>query len=234
MNIKKSSELVIKVFDVINNANKIEDISELLITESELSKNKINISKYPKIEFDLTQDDINSLKMLNYLSLDNKFKISKEELNEQSIITKLLYSIIWKNGDLGKEKHIIDGLLNIDKTDEKGLVFYNFGKYLGDKKEPIIDQHTLRSYGIYLCINNEIKNIIERIPERRKNFKKMDITYYRKLSITSKKELPLIEDYKNWIKKNKLYKNKDFVYTLDLILFALGKAIKSKDEQILE
>jgi hypothetical protein len=110
MNIKKSSELVIKVFDVINNANKIEDISQLLITESELSKNKINISKYPKIEFDLSQSDVNSLKNLNYLSLDNKLKISKEELNKQSILTKLLYSIIWKNGDLGKEKHIIDGL----------------------------------------------------------------------------------------------------------------------------
>ena len=63
---------------------------------------------------------------INYISMDNRLNISKEELDKQSLLTKLLYSIIWKNGDLGKEKHIIEGVLNFNKIDEKGLVFYHF------------------------------------------------------------------------------------------------------------
>lgn len=232
MNDIKSIELVKNVFNVIEKANNVNEIYSLLTSEPELFKNKINTLKYPKIEYTLSDNDIKLLKKINYISTDNRLNISKEELNKQSLLTKLLYSIIWKNGDLGKEKHIIEGVLNFNKIDEKGLVFYHFGKYLGDekKKEPIIDQHTLRAYGIYLCLSNKINNIIDIIPKKRKNFKNMDVDYYRKLYITSRKELPLISEYKKWIKNHKLYENIDFVYTLDLVLFALGKSIKSNSK----
>ena len=73
---------------------------------------------------------------------------------------KLLYSIIWKNGDLLKVKHIIQGILeseieNVDNNDKEfvekqdSLVFYQFGKYLTKKNnEPIIDQHVVRAFAV--------------------------------------------------------------------------------------
>ena len=228
--------LVDKVFNIINNANSLNPIQDLLIYEPELKLNKINTLKYPRIEFGFSSNDINSLIKMGYISEDYKIAISSDDFEKESLLTKLLYSIVWKNGDLGKEKHILEGISNNEKIDDKALVFYQFGKYLGDpsKKEPIIDQHTLRAYGVYLCLNNKIDRVFEKIPNRRKNTAPLNENYYRKLSNTTKKEIPLIQDYKNWIKEHKLYYEKDFVYILDLVLFALGKSIKLKSTFSLE
>ncbi len=229
MNNEEAKLLVKNVFKVIEEARNLEEINLLLDNEPLLSKNRINTLKYPKIEFTLSENDINYLKTNNFITNDNKLNLNSDELNSKDTLFKLLYSIIWKNGDLGKEKHVIEGILKFNKVDEKGIVFYHFGKFIGDidKKEPIIDQHTLRAYGIYLEINGKVDEIFEKIPNKNKKIKKMNLEYYRKLSITSKKELPLIESYKNWIKQHKLYKHENFTYSLDLVLFALGKSIKS-------
>jgi len=233
MNKTETLLLVERVFDVITTANTLTQIQNLLISEPELKANKINTLKYPRIEFNFSSNDINNLLSKNYISDDYKLKISSIELEKESVLTKLLYSIIWKNGDLGKEKHILEGISNRDKNDDKALVFYQFGKYLGDpsRKEPIVDQHTLRAYGVFLCIKNEIGRIIEKIPNRKKNTAPLNDDYYRKLSSTTKKEIPLIQDYKNWIMSHKLYSDIDFVYTLDLVLFSLGKSIKSNSHK---
>jgi hypothetical protein len=231
MKIDEVKLLVSSIFNTIIKAENTSEISQLLNTNIDLQKNKIDIKKYPKIEFHLNQNDISNLKSKNYISNDYKLTISAKELEMQSELTKLLYSIIWKNGDLGKEKHILEGVIGKEKEDEKGLIFYQFGAYIGDpnRKEPIIDQHTLRAYGLYLCLINDIKKIFNgKIGKKEVNSIDDYIYYYLKLSNTTKKEILLINDYKNWIQKHKLYKEKDFVYILDLVLFALGKSIKSK------
>jgi hypothetical protein len=214
--------LVERVFNVILNSTDLNDIIDLLIKEKKLAANKINELKFPRISFHLTHNDIFELKSKNYINEDYKFILNPKDLENESTLTKLLYSIVWKNGDLGKEGHILKGIDGVKKDDDKALVFYQFGKYIGDihKKEPIIDQHTLRAYGIYLCLTNQIS----RIGNGGKQI--MDIDYYRKLSLTKKSEIPLIEDYKKFIQSHFLYTENDFVYSLDMILFALGKAIK--------
>ncbi len=232
MDNNKAKKIVKAVFSAIKNAKSVAEIFSLLDSEPVLIRSKINTSKYPRIHFDITQREIEGLVKSKYLSSDYKLAISMESLKKESAFTKLLYSILWKNGDLGKEKHIIDGVLGSTKEDHSGLVFYHFGKYLGDpnKRQPIVDQHTLRAYGIYLCVENLIDRINSEISKKRKNSKKLDIEYYRKLSVTSKKEIYLINDYKAWIEQHHLYRHDDFVYVLDLVLFALGKAVKKVKE----
>ena len=169
---------------------------------------------------------MNLLLEKKYINKDFILVINNDDLENESLLAKLLYSILWKNGDLGKESHILEGISGKIKEDDKALVFYQFGKYIGDKNklEPIIDQHTLRSYGVYLCINGQIERI-EKILKVDSGY--LNLNYYRCLSNSSKNEIPLIEDYKSWIKNHKLYSTNDFVYVLDLLLFSLGKSIKS-------
>jgi hypothetical protein len=42
---------------------------------------------------------------------------------------------------------------------KNGLVFNQFGKHLADHKEPIIDQHVLRAFGIHLCKDSDSAQI---------------------------------------------------------------------------
>lgn len=225
MTTSEAIQLVKNTFLHITNSKNINELQSILNNVEVLSKNKIKTEKYPKIEFSISSNEVEELKKIGIISSDLKFSFNSETFDNESLLTKLLYSIVWKNGDLGKENHILSGICGHEKKDEKGYVFYQFGKFLGDqnKEEPIIDQHTLRAYGAYLCLDNQISRILACIKEENKS---IDFEYYRKLKLTTKNEVPLIEDYKKWIKQQYLFKQKDFVYNLDLVLFALGKAIK--------
>src|SRR5690606_32497026 len=99
-------------------------------------------------------------------------------------LAKLLYSVLWKNGDLLKVKHIIEGIVSEEIDDkENGLVFYQFGKYLAKMPgEPIIDQHVLRAFGAYKA--NGDKEKLKRL---------------KRLSLITIKEKKLIYEYKSWL-----------------------------------
>lgn len=103
MNNEEAKLLVKNVFKVIEEARNLEEINLLLDNEPLLSKNRINTLKYPKIEFTLSENDINYLKTNNFITNDNKLNLNSDELNSKDTLFKLLYSIIWKNGDLGKK-----------------------------------------------------------------------------------------------------------------------------------
>jgi hypothetical protein len=147
-----------------------------------------------------------------------------------------MYSLIWKNGDLLKIKHIISGILGeviIDnnhteieveennKTDENSpLVFNQFGKYLNDKVEPIIDQHVIRAFAVYKAkynVDSEINEVNEN----------------RQIStLKYKLHNQLVNEYKEWLISNEItseLKNIDgYKYYIDKLLFAAGKSIKPK------
>jgi hypothetical protein len=89
------------IFDLIKQSKTISDI-ENIPDELEIPiKNRMNIDGYPKIEFDIKPNEIQSL-------IDNK--ILDSELNFTTDITlklsdpfaKILYATAWKNGDLKK------------------------------------------------------------------------------------------------------------------------------------
>jgi len=223
---EKAEVLVREVFEKLINSKSMKDLLDLLNSE-EISKYRLDIKKYPKINFNVSVAEINKLLDIGYIK-ESKLNINAIDFNKESALTKLLYSILWKNGDLGKEKHLISGIKGDDKDDHKGLVFYQFGKYLADdsKNEPIIDQHTLRAFGVYMCTTYKIK-VVEDSLEKKNTKKVLDTQYYLNLEATSYREIPLINEYKIWIETHHLYPETDFVYYLDLIMFALGKSIKN-------
>ena len=191
------------------------DAKKWIIKEFDLEKYLINRNKYPSIQFCLNEKDIIELKNMGFINDQNKLttKLS-ENLDEIDPITKLLYSMLWKNGDLGKENKIINGILNNcdDKLPDNGIVFYQFGKHLKNHNEPIIDQHVIRCF----LIKNE------------NNYK--NIEKHLQIETLTKKHIKVVQNYKKWV-IDTVKKGKYTTNDIDEILFGFGKMIKSKKEK---
>lgn len=205
--IKNVKEITNRVFEIIENAKSKDEILAIYTEVEILVKNKMDDHKYPKIEFKITNEDLQSLP--NGSALDFSKEISKF-LNDP--ISKLLYATLWKNGDLQKIKHIVKGIRNSgEENDEQedALVFYQFGKYLTKTPgQPIIDQHVIRAFAVY---KPEKSDTIEKIC-------KMD-------TLNKKYHKEYIKNYKKWL--SDLGKDEEFNYEVDKVLFALGKTIKA-------
>ena len=173
----------------------MKDIAEIDSLYKEYHIPRKDKKAYPDIEFSITANEIDELKQKGFITEENivSSDISNKEL---TAFEKLLYSVLWKNGDLKKEKHIICGIYGIDTG---GIVFNQFGKYLENKDAPIIDQHVIRAFILYK------KNCII------KNIKKEHYSEY-------------FEPYVDWLNNNDLFKNNK--NKIDDIMFCLGKKIK--------
>jgi hypothetical protein len=113
----EAKKMIDKVFDDIM---KVESISNLLCIIKQyplMNNNQVDAEKYPFLELTLTPSEISSLKKKGIL--DEKQGVLTKALavkvNKLTPLEKLLYSIIWKNGDLGKERHIVDGIESVTK-----------------------------------------------------------------------------------------------------------------------
>lgn len=142
-----------------------------------------------------------------------------QAINKADPLAKLLYATLWKNGDLPKIKHIVQGIIDCGEEDigkEDGLVFYQFGKCLtGTDGEPIIDQHVIRAFAIHKHDESETDK-------------------YRKFKSITKDSIGLIRAYKEWLRteaNQELRSQTDYAYYIDQLLFALGRMIKSKKYQ---
>ena len=212
-------DLVYYVFEKILEAESIQSLEKIFDdpNAAPIKKCRLDEKSYPKLHFKITAEELNNLECINKDYTLNSV-ISGLDLNP---LTKLLYAVCWKNGDLKKVKHIVQGILsdqnNTDKK-EDGLVFYQFGKYLTKKPgEPIIDQHIIRAFSIYKIINPDDN----------------DLNRIRRKSIIDKKDQNCIVEYKNWLStdlKEQLRKSEDYCYYIDQLLFALGKAIKIRSK----
>ncbi len=197
-----------KNIEKINSYSDLENLYNDLKLEIKNDKYFLNEKKYPKIGFTITKAEIENLGGTNF-SLSNEIEVSTHNPLE-----KLLLSILWKNGDFGKESHIIEGILDKGDLENKnsGLVFYQFGKKLRDpKNEPIIDQHIMRAYLLNFNPNN------------------IEIETIRRKKELSKKDAKDISSYIKWanFQANRVKNKKEEVlYLIDKILFALGKYIK--------
>lgn len=207
------------VFDLIKSSKTIKELEEIPQRIPIPIINIMDIDAYPKIEFGIQPHEIQTL-------IDNK--IIDENLNFATDISskltdpfsKLLYAIAWKNGDLKKVKHIINGILDSkNDCDDKvnALVFYQFGKYLTKAPgQPIIDQHVIRAFAVYNSKENE------------------NIAVLRKIVTLDKSHRPLISEYKEWLTSDEISKElqgkEDYTYYIDKLLFATGKTIKFRKQ----
>ena len=173
----------------------MKSIDEIDALYDEFNIIKKDKTAYPDIEFNITVNEINELKQKGFITDENIItsEISKRDL---TALEKLLYSVLWKNGDVKKLKHIICGIYGIETS---ATVFNQFGKFLENKDEPIIDQHVIRAFILY-----KTGSII-------KDIKAEHYSEY-------------LEPYVDWLNKNDLFKNNK--NKIDDIMFCLGKKIK--------
>jgi hypothetical protein len=204
------------IFDLIKKAKTILDLENIPEKLEIPTKNRMNIDGYPKIEFSINQNEIQSL--LESKILDNDLNFTTDITSRLTDpLTKLLYATAWKNGDLKKVKHIIKGILeskNENSEQDEALVFYQFGKYLTKVPgQPIIDQHVIRAFAIHTLTDLE------------------QTTTLRQIEIIDKRHKKIIKQYKDWLTSdeltNELKKIKDYTYDIDKLLFATGKTIKN-------
>lgn len=211
---KEAKNMVDDIFKEIKKATSIEKTEKLICNRYPEIHEIIEKSKtsYPRIDFSLIPKEIQELTKYGFLDEEGNLFDDTSKYNCLCPLTRLLYSIVWKNGDLKKIKHIVQGIkaANIKELCEKkdGLVFYNFGKFLTKTGHPIIDQHVLRAFAVFKTKENDCEKI-EKL--RKKNT----------FNCPS-----LIECYKKWIQSLKLDNSNKNLYRIDKLLFALGKTIK--------
>lgn len=214
MNDFEAKKLTNDVFSLMEKSKSISDINAIVDEVNIPEKYRMKTDGYPKIEFSINKQGIQKLKVQGLLNDENNLADDiTEKINDP--LTKLLYAIAWKNGDLKKLKYLINGVIDSGKakySQDTALVFYQFGRYLNKGQgEHIIDQHVLRAYAVFKCEEKSIN----------KN---------RKIELIDKHHINLINDYKKWLKSEKLTeelkKESDYTYYLDQLLYATGKYIK--------
>ena len=207
-----------KVQEIFKKIEKVSSIDMLKNIERDFEEKYRLKESYPKIDFCVPKKDIESLikdKIIN--SEDFSFNNSIAMSRLKTPLEKLFYAMAWKGGHLLKLKHIIKGINDADRSNEmpidvkSAFVYYQFGRHLTDsEKEPILDQHILRSF------------VISKLDDSKEMVK------YLELSQIKEKHWERFNDYKDWLNSlNKINKIKDYGYYVDRILFALGKQIKS-------
>ena len=212
---EKAQKLITAVFDKIENCRSVEELKNISVESLSQDFNfvKFDEEKYPEICFSISSEEMKELKQKGKITDNNHLNIVNGDLDP---LAKLLYAIIWKNGDIKKVQHVIEGILDSDKGNsdrDKGIVFYHFGKNLANPhKEPIIDQHILRAFGIYKADNAQ------------------QVLEYRKLNTIKKKHLGLIDEYKKWLSGLNVNQS-SYVKYVDKILFSVGKAVKFKRKE---
>ena len=191
--------LVNNIFSKIHDSRTISELES--IPKEHPSKFKYDENKYPPLKFEFSEEEIKSIK--------NIFEDSNINLQQflKDPIAKLLYALIWKQGDLAKLKPIVEGMIEEQELQKKeAAIFRQFGRHLKNRDEPIVDQHVLRAYGVF-------KN-------------RGDIFKVSSIRKQEKFQFEMIKCYRDWFKKNKLSEAGSGTVQ-DHILFGLGKTIKA-------
>lgn len=211
----EAKEFVDFYFKKIKESTNIKELEKEEPKFSIDKKNRIELSIYPKIEFNIQISEIDKLKKEKYVNDKNEFSdIISSKLTDP--IAKLLYAMAWKNGDLKKINSIIKGIIdseNKKNIPQTSLVFHQFGKHLANKSNPIIDQHVIRAFILYK----------ETQSEKIKNIREIDTLKYNNHN-------EKIIEYIKWLNSDEinsdLKKQKDYKYYIDKLLFGVGKTIK--------
>jgi hypothetical protein len=207
----RAKELVDSIYQSIHNATSIEQI-KFLWDEFELRKVESFELKYPRIDFKLNKDELKFI----YDRLVKNEPIINPQTDLNDPLSKLLYAMVWKNGDLPKLKHIVLGVFGEMPAykENEGIVLFYFGRYLTNPNaNSIIDQHVIRTYKLFI---SKDENTFDEI------IKFNGVKMKHNLDVTG---------YFEWLAMNicdPLKSNPDALYEIDKILFSLGKMMKSK------
>jgi hypothetical protein len=176
--------------------------------------------KFPRMRLRLAIEEMNELKKCGVLTeeLQLSSRLSSGVLangQEMSTLEKLLYSVLWKNGDLGKERHIVEGVYGSPRHQKTGTVFYEFGGYLQGRNTFILDQHTLRCFAVASCADAEIKTarqfeLIDNENSQHRNW------------------MSAYTDFYKGIEQRISQSAADYLYEVDRLFFGAGKLIKLK------
>ncbi|VVN34746.1 hypothetical protein PS662_05089 [Pseudomonas fluorescens] len=215
MNNSQALKLVETTFSEILKAKNVSDLKQILNSDPLLEKWQMDRTKYPELQLELTAQDISSL-MAGKVDKDLRLHADLSARLETPL-EKLLYALVWKNGDLQKVAHIIKGAADVRPTsliNGPGQVFRQFGRHLADRSESIVDQHVLRAFELYEQIDTPDSATVK--AKRKK--------------INWDKDVACIERYKGWLSKH--FKGRQdsepgFVVNIDMVLFALGRAVKT-------
>ena len=201
--------------DLFNNLERHRKLSDLDdFTHQAGLDNQVShfYTKYPKLKFHINKAEIIALKEGDIINKENKINTDKFI---GTPLERLLVATLWKNGDINKVQHIVDGILQTDgfRTDYS-LVFKQFGNSLSNTLEPIVDQHVLRAFEI------------NSLPE----YSEQTVNFLRKKSIYKWSDKVLLDSYREWFKNLIVQiprdEQSDFKEKLDKVLFISGKAVK--------
>jgi hypothetical protein len=198
------------IFEKLESAKTTAEVDSLLKLFDR--KFKLNDEDYPPIKFKISSAEILHLESVEKL-IEKDLITGNNELLDKNPLAKILYAVLWKRNDLKKIKHVIKGIKSGENAgdDDEALTFTQFGRFLADNKEPIIDQHVMRAFSCYQKPAEKIGSL-------------------RTLSLLKGKDhVKLINKYKTWLTelKPQLVKKPDYIYHIDKVLFALGKSIKT-------
>ena len=184
---------------------------------------RISEKKYPKelIKYlrDMNDEDKWSFKNeCTHHTNGDSLKFEKKHLDCH--VSKLLYLMSWKQGDLDKFDQIVEGL-NSDQEltsayskKNKSFVFFQFGRHIMFN-EPIVDQHSIRSFAALIQFNKiEIKAF------QNKMIQFNDI----KNSLLTNLHKALIIEYVQWVQS--ITSDKDEMDQIDDLMYCLGKHLK--------
>jgi hypothetical protein len=216
LNNTNARKLVTHIFEKIMQARSSVELLQIVETDPTLHKNRLDREDYPELKLFISADEVEALKASGAITETGRFNAQLSS-TEMSPLEKLLYAMAWKNGDLGKIAHIVEGIYaagsTTPRTNGSGQVFHQFGRHLADRSEPIVDQHVLRGFKLW-------KN--PEADEKQTNS-------IRRMTLLDR-ESAWIGKYKSWLKTAtltmELKQDSQHVINIDSVLFALGKTIK--------
>ena len=211
-----TKEAYYNLLDLFNNLESHLTLSDLItfIDEQGLDKEiEIFYKKYPKFGLNMKQAEILELKRQDILDPQNK--LNPNTFNGTTL-ERLLVAALWKNGDINKLQHIVDGILQTEGfRSDYSLIFKQFGHSLTNSLEPLVDQHVLRAF--------EIKSL--------PIYSESAVNSLRKKSIYKSSDNAILNSYREWFKniigRICMEDQPDYKEKLDKVLFIKGKAIKT-------
>lgn len=214
MNDTECKSLITFVFQQIAQCNSTKEVDAILdqCANGIITSKRVNVEWFPRITFDLSKEDIRGMQNGGILTDEGVF--APDWLDHvHDPVARLLYAMAWKNGDLPKIKHIVQGVLADDgEVPSQAFVFHQFGRHLADKAQPIVDQHVLRAFGIHQSSDEETWKAL------------------RAMNTITQGTAGLIADYRHWLRSDALQASlraaPGYAWHVDQVLFALGKTVK--------
>ena len=220
MNNLEAVALIDNTFSSIMNAKSVSSLKDILSSHPLLTAKQMDRSKYPELQLQITPEDVSSL--MGEM-LDDDLRLHADlSARLETPLEKLLYALAWKNGDLQKLGHIVKGASevgdSIQMSNGPAQVFRQFGRHLADRSEPIVDQHVLRAFELYEQIQSPQEEKITKV----------------RAKINWDKDVACIQRYKSWLSEHfsqRQSKEQAYVMNIDMVLFALGRAVKVTPKQ---